>query len=121
MRHHNSNRKFGREKNSRKALMRSLAIALLEQGQIETTEAKAKELRPFVEKLITKGKEDTLANRRHLLSVLGSGGGPAVDKILGEYAKEYQSRPGGYLRVIKTRERVGSDGATMATIEFVTN
>ncbi|MFW0870898.1 MAG: 50S ribosomal protein L17 [Patescibacteria group bacterium] len=119
MRHHNTNRKFGRERNSRKALMRSLAIALLERGQIETTEAKAKELRPFVEKLITKGREDTLANRRHLLSVLGSGGAPAVQKIMEEYAKEYQDRPGGYLRVVKTRERIGSDGAQMATIEFV--
>ena len=99
--------------------MRSLAIALLEREQIETTEAKAKALRPYVEKLVTKGKQDTLANRRHLLSVLGSGGEKAVKKIMSEYAPRYQERPGGYLRVIKTRDRIGSDGAAMATIEFV--
>ena len=119
MRHHNTNRKFGRERNSRKALMRSLAIALLEREHIETTEAKAKELRPFVEKLITKGKQDSLATRRHLMSVLGSGGEGVVSKILADYAERYQDRPGGYLRIVKTRDRIGSDGAAMATIEFV--
>lgn len=119
MRHHNVNRKFGRERNARTALMRSLAIALIDKEKIETTEAKAKELRPYVEKLVTKGKENTLANRRHLISVLGSGGEGAAKKIIEDLGPRYEKRPGGYLRVVKTRTRIGSDGARMATVEFV--
>lgn len=119
MRHHNVNRKFGRERNARTALMRSLAIALLEKEKIETTEAKAKEIRPYVEKLVTKGKENSLAVRRHLVSVLGSGGETAAKKIVEELGPRYKERPGGYLRVVKTRRRIGSDGAAMATVEFI--
>jgi len=119
MRHHNVNRKFGRERNARRALLRSLAIALIERGHIETTEAKAREIRPYVEKLVTIGKKESLATRRLLHSKLGSGGGPAVKRILDELSKTYADRPGGYLRVVKSGARIGSDGARMAIVEFV--
>jgi len=119
MRHHNKNKKFGREVNSRRALMRSLAIALITHEHIETTEAKAKAIRSYVEKLVTKAKKDTLANRRLLNSKLGSGGGPATKKLVEDLAKRYSDRPGGYLRIVKTRNRNGSDGAALAVIEFV--
>jgi len=118
MRHHNANRKFGRETNQRRALLRSLAIALFKHKKIETTEAKAKEVRKYVEKLVTKAKKDDLATRRLLISKLGSGGKYVVDNIF-ELAKVYKDRPGGYTRIIKKGERIGSDGAPMAIIEFV--
>lgn len=121
MRHHNTNKKFGRERNSRRALMRSLAIALITHEKIETTEAKAKAIRSYVEKLVTKAQNNTLATRRLLDSKLGSGGDKAVLKLLNELAPRYKDRKGGYTRVVKTRDRVGSDGAAMAIIEFVQN
>ena len=118
MRHHNTNRKFGRKRDQRKALLRSLAIALFKHKKIETTEAKAKETRKYVEKLITKAKKNDLATRRLLLSKLGSGGIYVVDNIF-ELAEQYKDRPGGYTRIIKKGDRIGSDGAAMAIIEFV--
>jgi large subunit ribosomal protein L17 len=118
MRHHNANRKFGRKTNQRRALLRSLAIALIKSEKIETTEAKAKEVRKYVEKLVTKGKKDDLATRRLLISKLGSGGAYVVENIF-ELAKRYADRPGGYTRIIKKGERIGSDGAPMAIIEFI--
>lgn len=70
MRHHNKNRKFGRKKNVRSALLKSLALSLINHGRIKTTEAKAKELRPFIEKLVTKAKENDLAAKRIVISRL---------------------------------------------------
>ena len=99
--------------------MRSLALALIDKEQIETTEAKAKAIRSYVEKLVTKAKKDTLATRRNLNSKLGSGGGPATKKLVENIAPRYADRNGGYTRVVKTRNRVGSDGAAMAIIEFI--
>ena len=119
MRHHNANRKFGRTTNQRRALLRSLAIALIKNEKIQTTEAKAKEIRKYVEKIITKGKKGDLATKRLLISKLGSGGVFVVDKIINELSKTYADRPGGYTRIIKTGERIGADGAPMAIIEFV--
>ncbi|PID83626.1 50S ribosomal protein L17 [Candidatus Campbellbacteria bacterium] len=119
MRHHNKNKKFGRETKQRRALMRSLAIALLDKEKIETTEAKAKALRSYVEKIITKAKKNDLATKRLLNSKLGSGGNIVVKKALEEIAPRYKDVNGGYLRIIKKGERTGSDGAAMAIIEFV--
>lgn len=115
MRHHNANRKFGREKNQRVALMRSLAYSLTLKGKIKTTEPKAKELRPFMEKLITLGKKQTLASRRVLESRVGP---QAAQKISKDLAKTYKGRNGGYTRITKMTPRI-SDGSKMAVIEFV--
>jgi large subunit ribosomal protein L17 len=115
MRHHNANRKFGREKNQRKALLKSLAHSLALKGKIKTTEPKAKELRPYMEKLVTIGKKQTMASRRTLESLVGP---KAAKKIAGELAKTYENRAGGYTRVIKMTPRL-ADASPMAIIEFV--
>lgn len=115
MRHHNVNRKFGRERNQRTALLRSLAYSLVLKSKIKTTEAKAKELRPYIEKLITLGKKQTLASRRILESRIGSG---AAKKIAGELSVTYKERAGGYTRITKIALRT-SDASPMAIIEFV--
>lgn len=112
----NPTRKFGREKNQRNALMKSLVTALIKQGKIKTTLAKAKEMRPMVEKIITKGKTDTLASRRLLLSRLGLE--TAVSKVLKDLSPKYKERSGGYTRIVKLPQRI-SDGSPMAYIEFV--
>jgi large subunit ribosomal protein L17 len=115
MRHHNANRKFGRERGQRKALMRSLAYNLAVKGKIKTTEAKAKELRPYIEKLVTTGKKGTLAARRDLESKVGR---IAAKKIFTEISPAHKDRKGGYTRITKMVRR-NSDGAPMAVIEFV--
>lgn len=115
MRHANKNKKFGRTTNQRNALMRSLAYSLILKGKIKTTETKAKALRPFVEKLVTMGKKETLASRRLLAARVGE---EAAKKISTDLAKEYKGRAGGYTRITKMVRR-GSDGAAMAVIEFV--
>jgi len=112
---HKAKRKFGREKNQRVALMKSLAYALTMEGKIKTTEAKAKSLRPFIEKLITTGKAGTLASRRLLVSRVGA---EAATKIAKEIAPMYKERAGGYTRITKMVRRA-SDGALQAVIEFV--
>ncbi len=115
MRHHNLNRKFGRERNQRVALLKSLAHSLVLKGKIKTSEPKAKSLRPFMEKLITLGKKQTIASRRILESRVGA---QAAKKIAGEIAIAYKERAGGYTRITKLGQRV-SDGSAMAIIEFV--
>lgn len=108
---------FGRVRNQRTALMRSLARALVLNGQIETTEAKAKSLRPYVEKLVTKAKEDTLSNRRHILARLGNDK-ETMEKLFTEIAPKYKDQKGGYTRVVKS-PRVLEDGRKVAYISFV--
>ncbi|MEX2010290.1 MAG: 50S ribosomal protein L17 [Parcubacteria group bacterium] len=115
MRHANANRKFGRKANQRKALMKSLARSLVLKKKIKTTEAKAKELRPYVEKLITLGKKETLASRRLLVSRVGP---EAAKKIASGLSGEFKERKGGYTRITKMIRR-RSDGSPMAVIEFV--
>ena len=116
MRHHSKIRKLGRTKNVRKALIRSLAEALIVNGKIKTTEAKAKELRPFIEKLVTAGKKGDLAARRVAISRLI--GVDLVHKLFAEIAPKFTDRDGGYTRVVKLPAR-GGDGSKMAIIEFV--
>lgn len=115
MSRHKTSRKFGREKNQRKALMKSLAHNLVLKGKIKTTEAKAKEVRPFVEKLVTLGKKETPASKRLLESRVGK---MAAKKISDSLAGTYKERSGGYTRITKLVRR-GSDGAKMAVIEFI--
>jgi len=116
MRHHNSNRKFGRERNQRRALLRSLARELFLHGRIITTEAKAKEVRPFAEELITVAREKTVSARRSLNSKLGNN--PIVPKLVNSIAPKYEGRSGGYTRILKL-DRRPSDGSKMAVIELV--
>ncbi len=116
MRHHDNKRKFGREKGQRESLLRLLAGALIERGKMKTTEAKAKEVRPLVEKMVTRAKSTTLASRRLLIANLGSV--KLVKKLTDEIAPKYEKRAGGYTRIIKLPAREG-DGSKMAIIEFV--
>lgn len=115
MRHHNTTKKFGREKDQRNALMKSLALALVEREKIQTTTAKAKALRPFVEKMITKGKNATLANRRLLSAAIGEVGAKKIADVL---SPKYKERAGGYTRITKLPART-NDASAMAQIEFV--
>lgn len=115
MRHGNNVRKFGRTTNQRSALLKSLARSLVIKGKITTTEARAKEIRPMVEKLVTRGKTDTVANRRLLVASLGTA--TVANKLI-KTAAGYNERQGGYLRITKMGPRKG-DGAAMAVIEFV--
>lgn len=117
MRHHNKNKKFGRVRSQRIALMRSLARSLILKGKIKTTEAKAKALRPFVERLISKSKTNTLAARRLVVSRLG-GSKVAMTKLFDTLAPKYGKRAGGYTRITKLGARA-SDSAKEAVIEFV--
>ncbi len=117
MRHHNSKRKFGRTKNQRNALMNSLALNLIVRGKIKTTEPKAKELRPFMEKLVTRAKSGSMATRRLVIAKL-SNRSKEVKKLFEVIAPKYAEVNGGYTRVIKMGARK-SDGAKMAVIEFV--
>jgi len=116
MRHRKAGRQLRRTSEQKLALMRNLATSLIENGAIETTEAKAKELRPFVEKLITKAKAGTLHARR--LAVRHIHKRAAADKLFQEIGPRYAARKGGYTRILKTGHRKG-DGADMARIELV--
>jgi large subunit ribosomal protein L17 len=116
MRHKMSGRKLNRTSAHRKALFMNLANALIKHEQISTTLPKAKELRPFVEKLVTLGKRGDLHARRQAVSVLQDK--DMVAKLFDALAKRYEKREGGYTRVLKAGFRYG-DNAPMAIIEFV--
>ena len=116
MRHRKAGRQLRRTSEQKLALMRSLASSLIEHGAIETTEAKAKELRPFVEKLVTKAKQGTLHARR--LAGRHVHKRDTADKLFRELGPKFAARPGGYTRIMKIGARRG-DGAEMARIEFV--
>ena len=117
MRHHNNTRKFGRDKSQKKALLSSLALNLIVREKIKTTEPKAKELRPFIEKIVTNAKKGDLATRRVIISKL-SNRKQEVKKLFEVIAPRYADKKGGYTRVLKLGARK-SDGAKMAIIEFV--
>lgn len=116
MRHGIRQRKLGRKSGHRTALFRNMSAALIKHEQIMTTAPKAKELRPYIEKLITLAKRGGLSNRRLAMSRLGDE--TQLKKLFDVLAERYADREGGYTRVIKAGYR-GSDAAQMAIIEFV--
>jgi large subunit ribosomal protein L17 len=116
MRHGNTGRTFGRTSSHRKATIQSAAVALLKHELIRTTVPKAKELRKFAEPLITRAKQDSVANRRIVFARLRDR--DAVQKLFAELAPRYTSRPGGYTRILRCGFRPG-DNAPMAYIELV--
>ncbi|MFN3233737.1 MAG: 50S ribosomal protein L17 [Alphaproteobacteria bacterium] len=134
MRHRMSGRKLNRDSSHRKAMLQNMAAALIKHEQIKTTVPKAKELRPYVEKLITLGKRGDIHARRVAASRLPVGkrgatpldghdnpvhqGKIVVDKLFGTLAERYAERSGGYIRILKAGFRYG-DSAPMAVIEFV--
>lgn len=117
MRHHVKNRKFGRVRSQRKALLRDLARALILEERIETTEARAKELRPFVEKLITKSKNPNTATKRRIAAYFNNSA-IVVARLIDVLGPKYKDRDGGYTRITKLPQR-DSDSAKMAVIELV--
>tara|TARA_B100000131_G_scaffold189507_1_gene182368 strand:- start:27 stop:428 length:402 start_codon:yes stop_codon:yes gene_type:complete len=116
MRHKKTGRKLNRNSPQRNSLKKSLAISIIEHESIRTTLAKAKEIRSFLEPLVTLAKENTVANQRLAYSRLRSK--EAVAKLFNELGPRYKDRPGGYLRVVKSGLRNG-DKAPSAQIEFV--
>ncbi len=116
MRHGNAHRKLGVTASHRKAMFANMSVALIENEQITTTLAKAKDLRSIAESLITLGKKGGLANRRRAMSILHDE--TSVRKLFDGLAERYKARQGGYTRVIKAGFRYG-DAAAMAVIELV--
>ena len=108
---------FHREAGQRRALLKSLARALVLEERISTTEAKAKALRPYVERLVTYAKKNTLASRR--LAVVKLGDKDAVKKLFATIGPRYEKRAGGYTRVTKRTKRGFNDARKMAYISFV--
>lgn len=117
MRHHTAHRTLGRDSDQRKALMRGLAQSLITHERLVTTTAKAKELRPMIEKLITAAKGGTLAAQRRIASALGQPETTIIQKLFSTLAEKYKDRQGGYTRIVKIgRSKAGRDEAV---IEFV--
>jgi large subunit ribosomal protein L17 len=116
VRHRKAGRKLGRDAAHRKALYANLASALIEHGRIRTTEAKAKEMRPIVEEMITLGKRGDIAAHRQAVAFLRSK--PVAHKLFAEVAPRFADRPGGYTRIVKIGPRQG-DAAQMAYLELV--
>lgn len=116
MRHRHAGRQLNRNSSHRKAMFKNMSVSLIEHELIKTTLPKAKELRRFVEPLITKAKTDSVANRRLAFSRLRDDA--AVGKLFAELGPRYESRPGGYLRILKCGYRAG-DKAPMAYVELI--
>lgn len=115
MKHFKKGKTFGRERNQRAALLKSLARSLIKREKIVTTEAKAKSLRPAIEKIVTRAKQKNLANTRQLADFLDP---KSVKRLLEVISPRYQTRSGGYIRIVKMAPRK-SDGSPMALIEFI--
>ncbi|MEM7411713.1 MAG: 50S ribosomal protein L17 [Myxococcota bacterium] len=116
MRHRVDTRKFGRTSAHRLAMFRNLVTSLLEHEQVETTHAKARELRRIADRMITLGKRGDLHARRRALRIVRTK--DATTKLFGELAERYADRAGGYTRVVKSRRRVG-DAAEMAIVQLI--
>lgn len=117
MRHANKNRTLGRSRSQKTALVRGLAVSLIRDGQIKTTAAKAKELQPVIERLVTHAKKDTVASRRLVSSRLGEPQAVTLNKLFDEIAPKFADRNGGYTRVVKLGAT--SPGREEAIISFV--
>lgn len=116
MRHRNTGRKLGRTSSHRKAMFSNMCSSLIEHELIRTTLPKAKDLRRYIEPLITVSKKDSVASRRHVFDILRSKN--AVGKLFSTLGPRYVERPGGYVRVLKCGFRPG-DNAPMAIVELV--
>lgn len=116
MRHLVKGRKLGRTTAHRRALLRNLVTSFFEKERIQTTLAKAKEARPFAEKMITLAKKNTLPTRRRALAFLTKES--AVTRLFNDIAPRFSERPGGYTRIVKTGLRLG-DGSQMALLELI--
>ena len=116
MRHGMRGRKLGRDSSHRKAMYANLACSLFEHGRIKTTEAKAKAVKPYAEKMITLGRRGDLAARRQAISTLRSK--DVVHKLFAEVAPRFVDRPGGYSRIVKIGPRQG-DAAALVFLELV--
>ena len=116
MNHQRTKRTLGRKTGPRKALIKNLLNSLILHDKIKTTETKAKEIRPIMERMVTRAKTDSLHNRREAMKKLPTK--KAVKKLYEVIGPKYKNRKGGYLRIVKMVERKG-DGAKMAIIEFV--
>jgi large subunit ribosomal protein L17 len=117
MRHGNYGGKLGRTSAHRSALFRNMVTSLLEHERIETTDAKAKEVRRIAERMITLGKRGDLHARRHALRIIRSR--DVAAKVFGDLAERFRERAGGYTRIVKYRVRVG-DAAPLSIVELVT-
>jgi large subunit ribosomal protein L17 len=115
MRHRNAGRKLSRNSSHRHALMRNMVTSLIEHGRIRTTDAKAKELRRWADRMVTLGKKDTIAARRRARMFVQTDA--AVSKLFAEVAPRFANRAGGYTRIIKIGQRMG-DAAPISIIEF---
>ena len=116
MRHGNSNRKLNRTHEHRKAMFANMVCSLIEHEQIQTTLPKAKELRPFVEKIITLGKKNKSSSRANAFNSLRDK--EAVTKVFGDLSERFKDRSGGYCRIVKAGYRSG-DNAPMAYIQIL--
>jgi large subunit ribosomal protein L17 len=117
MRHRKEGKKFNRLRGDRISFLRNLANDLIRSGKIETTEVRAKAIRPIVERLVTIAKKETLASRRLLLSRIQNE--RVVKKLIDQIVPKYKDRQGGYLRVTKLGVMRKRDAAPVATIEFI--
>lgn len=118
MKHANKNRTLSRTRSQRTALLRGLMVSLIRDGQIQTTVAKAKEVQPRIERLITIAKDDTVNSRRIISSRLGEPKPATLNKLFGEIAPKFKERNGGYTRVIKLgRTSPGREEAIIAFVE----
>lgn len=116
MNHNKSYRKLGRRADHRKAMLKNLTISLVREEKLETTVTRAKELRKFLDRMVTLGKKGTLADRRRAFAFLRDE--EAVAKLFNDLASRYSERNGGYTRIIKTSVRRG-DSAELAIIALV--
>lgn len=117
MRHANKNRTLSRTRSQRTSLLRGLAVSLIRDGQIKTTKAKAKELQPRIERLITIAKNDTVATRRTVATRLGEPADTTIKKLFTEIAPKFAERNGGYTRVVKVGQTAGREEAVIAFVE----